>query len=165
MKKYLMLLVVANVSLYAQEEIDYYNINHRNVSARDIARSISNFYSQPEQARTQRITKLRESQQPLHKYYVVSQSMLPTITVGSNIYADVSVPFRDLKVGDIIVYRTNVKNDAFAKNIVHRVYKKQGQFIVCKGDNNPVEDSEVVTEVNFLGKVVKIDTMTIATCE
>jgi signal peptidase I len=165
MKKYLILLAFANASLYAQEEIDYYNVNHRNVSARDIARSISNFYSQPEEVRTQRITKLRESQKPLHKYYVVSESMLPTITVGSNIYADESVKFNDLKVGDIIVYRTNVKNDAFAKNIVHRVFRRQGQFFVCKGDNNPVEDKEIVTESNFLGKVVKIDTMSVASYE
>jgi signal peptidase I len=165
MKKYLMLLALANASLYAQEEIDYYNINHRNVSAKDIARSISNFYSQPEQVRTRRITKLIENQKPLHKYYVVSESMLPTITVGSNIYADESAKFDDLKVGDIIVYRTSVKNDAFAKNIVHRVFKRQGQFVVCKGDNNSVEDREVVTESNFLGKVVKIDSMTIASYE
>lgn len=85
---------------------------------------------------------------------VVSGSMLPEIQIDSlNIIKDTD--FEDVKVGDIVVYWSSLKNI----NILHRVVGETelddgSTAFIVKGDANPVEDSEVVTEDNFQGTVI-----------
>lgn len=72
----------------------------------------------------------------LHPYYVLTDSMKPTFSRGSLVYAK-PVAFEDIHVGDILVF----ENAAYKKNFVHRVVRiTNDQWIFTKGDANNVED-------------------------
>lgn len=80
--------------------------------------------------------------------YVPTESMEPTINAGEYVmYTKTS--FKDVNVDDIIVYKNS--NDMF---IIHRVIEKNNDYLIAKGDNNPVEDTEKVTSNMVYGKYV-----------
>ncbi|WP_168168831.1 signal peptidase I [Methanopyrus sp. SNP6] len=66
---------------------------------------------------------------------VISESMYPYYNVG-DVLLVVGVPYRDIKVGDVIVYRLPGKPIP----IVHRVIAKTPEGVITKGDNNPLPD-------------------------
>ena len=70
-------------------------------------------------------------------YYVLTESMEPTIPRGSMVYAK-PVAFEDIKTGDVLVFQ----NKTYNKNFVHRVVRisENQQWIFTKGDANNIED-------------------------
>ena len=80
--------------------------------------------------------------------YVPTESMEPTIEAGDYVMFT-KVNFDDVKVDDIVVYRAS--DNRF---IIHRVVEKTNDYLVCKGDNNPIEDKEVVTPSMVYGRYV-----------
>lgn len=85
-------------------------------------------------------------------------SMEPAIPVHSFIVTEAVDP-ESLQVGDIITFRSTESKLEGALN-THRitsVYEKGGQLMFhTKGDANAVEDSEPVSSINVVGKVVFI---------
>lgn len=85
-------------------------------------------------------------------------SMEPAIPVHSFIVTE-AVDSESLQVGDIITFRSTESKLEGALN-THRitsVYEEGGQLMFhTKGDANAVEDSEPVSSINVVGKVVFI---------
>lgn len=85
-------------------------------------------------------------------------SMEPAIPVHSFIVTEAVDP-ESLQVGDIITFRSTESKLEGALN-THRitsVYEEGGQLMFhTKGDANAVEDSEPVSSINVVGKVVFI---------
>lgn len=85
-------------------------------------------------------------------------SMEPAIPVHSFIVTEAVDP-ESLQVGDIITFRSTESKLKGALN-THRitsVYEEGGQLMFhTKGDANAVEDSEPVSSINVVGKVVFI---------
>ena len=85
-------------------------------------------------------------------------SMEPAILVHSFIVTEAVDP-ESLQVGDIITFRSTESKLEGALN-THRitsVYEEGGQLMFhTKGDANAVEDSEPVSSINVVGKVVFI---------
>ena len=79
-----------------------------------------------------------------------SGSMEPFILKGDKIRV-VKCLFKDVKIGEIIVYWSTTFNSIIA----HRVYKKISKSkLLTKGDSSYVADDMLVTEDVFLGKVI-----------
>lgn len=87
-----------------------------------------------------------------YTYSVVpTESMEPEIMPGDFIIAK-EVDFTTIAIGDDVIYYSETKN-VF---IVHRVIDmSEDGSLIMKGINNPVQDEEVVTIDNYIGKVVK----------
>ncbi|MFT3868642.1 MAG: signal peptidase I [Nibricoccus sp.] len=77
-------------------------------------------------------------------------SMKPTLDENSVVTVEV-VPFDDLRVGDIVIYR-----DSAGLPIVHRLHHRSGSRWIVLGDNNSSTDRETVTAVNLVGRVCAI---------
>ncbi len=98
------------------------------------------------------------SKKPLFgAYIIVSQSMLPTIKVN-----DAIVVKRDsdnnYNIGDIITFSSSDTNYKGLK-VTHRIVKKKSisnnkSIYITKGDNNPVNDSALVSSDSIYGKVL-----------
>ena len=89
-------------------------------------------------------------------FFVVSSgSMLPTLKVGDIIVIRGGGKVDNLQVGDVIVFKQPQNGD---RVIVHRVFRIDqigGETgIVTKGDNNPSQDSWIVSQQHFLGRVL-----------
>jgi signal peptidase I len=83
---------------------------------------------------------------------VVGPSMQPTIKVGATVsYAQ--VPFSELKVGDIIVFKRPSDNML----ILGRITQVLPEGLQIKGDNNPSPYPYNVTATEYVGKIVRID--------
>lgn len=80
--------------------------------------------------------------------YVPTESMEPKIKAGEYVMY-VQASFDDVKEDNIIVYKNS--NDMF---IIHRVIEKNSDYLIAKGDNNPIEDTEEVTPNMVYGKYV-----------
>ncbi len=81
--------------------------------------------------------------------YVPTESMEPTIKAGDYVMFK-STSFEEVIEKDIIVYRSES-----GRFIIHRVIEKNNEYIICKGDNNPVADEEHITSDMIIGKYVK----------
>ncbi len=86
--------------------------------------------------------------------YVPTNSMEPTIHTGDYIMFT-RVGFDDVKKNDIIIYRSE-KNNMF---IVHRVVgsgvEETGEkYLITKGDNNSIADTEHITKDMVCGRFV-----------
>lgn len=70
-------------------------------------------------------------------YYVLTDSMKPTFSRGSMVFAR-PIAFEDIKKGDVLVF----ENKTYRKNFVHRVVRisEEQQWIFTKGDANNVQD-------------------------
>jgi signal peptidase I len=64
-------------------------------------------------------------------------SMLPTLEDGDLVVIQ-SIPFSQLKVGDIIVY--DPPCSATGESVIHRIVNFSGNGAITKGDNNPYTD-------------------------
>jgi signal peptidase I len=74
--------------------------------------------------------------------------MMPTLEHGQDVYC-LEAHFHKLKIGDIVVF-TNKNNYA----TVHRIVARRGPFWITKGDNNKRVDRELLSIVNYIGKVI-----------
>lgn len=88
----------------------------------------------------------------IYDYIVISGSMEPSIPTGSVAVVDHNVPFDDIQVGDVIIFKCD------DMNIIHRVV---GETVVngqkrlsTKGDANEREDDFITTEENYCGKAL-----------
>lgn len=81
----------------------------------------------------------------------MSASMEPTIMTGDLIITK-QIEFEDVQVGDIIVYRHDY--DGNYRAIVHRVIDKNEEYIICKGDNNEVQDPWFIYPEDVRAKVI-----------
>ena len=102
-------------------------------------------------------------------YVVASESMVPKLNVGDLLIVKHDsvgfTAFNDLKIGDIIVFKTpGVTSDGQHKIIVHRVAQivndNDGNRVIrTKGDANPSSIPFLdypIREKNYIGKVVYI---------
>ena len=85
--------------------------------------------------------------QPDKKYQrnsiYTSTSMLRVFSPGDLVEVDETVPFDELRVGDIIVFPSQENPE---KRIIHRIIGKTGGVLTTMGDNNPRPDKAPVTE-------------------
>jgi signal peptidase I len=95
-------------------------------------------------------------------YVVASESMVPRLNVGDFVVVSHNIPFDELKVKDIIVFKEPVPDGEEADAIVHRVNEiltdPQGnEVILTKGDANSGSIPGIdfpIYETNYVGKVV-----------
>ena len=85
-------------------------------------------------------------------------SMMPIFDESHYLIVD-KREFSDIKVGEVIVYRTKtpfIVDGISYDCVVHAVWRKSsgGRVVLCKGVNNPVPDSELITEADYLGTVI-----------
>jgi signal peptidase I len=83
---------------------------------------------------------------------IVGPSMQPTIMVGATVSYE-QVPFSELKVGDIIVFKRPGDNML----IIARITRILTEGLETKGDNNPDPYSYNITATEYVGKIVRID--------
>jgi signal peptidase I len=95
------------------------------------------------------ISPLVHGQKFLH---VVGPSMQPTIRVGATVSYE-QVPFSELKVDDIIVFKTPGGNML----IIARITRILTEGLETKGDNNPNPYPYNITATEYVGKIVRID--------
>ena len=68
--------------------------------------------------------------------YVPTESMEPTIHAGDYVLFR-EATFDTVEVNDIVIYRATS-----GRFIIHRVIEKNNEYLICKGDNNPIADAE-----------------------
>lgn len=78
-------------------------------------------------------------------------SMRPTLK-GGELLNVVSWPWILLKVGDVVVYSDRILHIL----VIHRVHaiginSKGERFLICKGDSNPLPDTYIVLERDYVG--------------
>ena len=87
------------------------------------------------------------------KYLAVAgSSMQPTIKPGATVSYE-EVPFSELKVDDIIVFKRPGDNMLLLARIIHILT----EGLEVKGDNNPSPYPYNITATEYVGKVVRID--------
>jgi signal peptidase I len=79
-------------------------------------------------------------------------SMQPTIRVGATVSYE-QVPFSELKVDDIIVFKSPDDNML----IIARITRILTEGLETKGDNNPNPYPYNITATEYVGKIVRID--------
>ena len=79
-------------------------------------------------------------------------SMQPTIKVGATVSYE-QVPFSELKVDDIIVFKRPGDNAL----ILGRITQVLAEGLQIKGDNNTSPYPYTVTATEYVGKIVQID--------
>ena len=82
-------------------------------------------------------------------YVITTDSMKPNLRVGDIVIIQ-KTENDDLSVNDVITYR--LSNDL--ERITHRVVDKSTDIYVTKGDNNKLEDKNIVRYENIEGKVI-----------
>lgn len=83
---------------------------------------------------------------------IVGPSMEPTIRVGATVSYE-EVPFTELKVDDIIVFKRPIDNML----ILARIKRVLPGGLETKSDNNPNPYPYNVTATEYVGKIVRID--------
>jgi signal peptidase I len=59
------------------------------------------------------------------------------------------IPYRDLRIGEVAVYR----HDRTGLVVAHRIVARQFDWFVMKGDSNRADDTGFMTRANYLGVV------------
>lgn len=80
-------------------------------------------------------------------YTVLSGSMEPEFYPGDMVITKHKSK-TDIQINDIVTYRDN---DGVV--ITHRIIKETPEGYITKGDNNNVEDAEILTKDNIIGEV------------
>ena len=80
-------------------------------------------------------------------YTVLSGSMEPKFYPG-DIVITKHKNKTDIKLNDIVTYK-----DSEGVVITHRIIKETTEGYITKGDNNNVEDAEILTKDNIIGEV------------
>ncbi len=98
-------------------------------------------------------------------FIVASGSMIPTLNISDFVIINHNIPFSNLKVGDIIVFKSpgslipNEQHETIVHRIVHISTGIEGRVITTKGDANdgsiPYIDYPL-KEQNYIGKVVYV---------
>jgi len=78
--------------------------------------------------------------------------MKGTFKPGDKLFVE-KLPLSQIKRGDAIIFSN--KNKSKDEFVVHRVVNKGPGGLVTRGDNNPYQDKELVTEENVIGKVAR----------
>lgn len=83
----------------------------------------------------------------------ISPSMEPVIMTNGLLITDTSFPFKDIEVGDIILFEAGI-----GRYVNHRVHQvgvtDEGKAVMTVGDSNMMVDAWVTTEDEYIGKVV-----------
>jgi len=98
-----------------------------------------------------------------HMNVVVSESMEPLLYRGDIVVVEKAnflgineFDPNDVEVGDVVVYQATW----FPNPVIHRVINVSeingSKYFTIKGDNNPVEDPELVSPYQITERVVKI---------
>jgi signal peptidase len=82
-------------------------------------------------------------------YIITSGSMAPEIETNSLALLK-QVPYKDIKVGDIISYRSA----SYDLPVLHRVIEIGEDGFTTKGDNVKIPDAETITPDMFRGKLI-----------
>jgi len=85
----------------------------------------------------------------IQPFVVESGSMEPNIKVGSVSFVNKHVKYEEIKVNDVIAFKT-----ASGKEATHRVVEITDEGLQTKGDSNEVVDEIVTTRDNYIGKNV-----------
>lgn len=80
---------------------------------------------------------------------VKTGSMEPTIHTGSLCLVNKNTDYYEIKEGDIITFLIDEK-----MNVTHRVKEISDKGFITKGDANNTEDAVIVTEKEYVGKVI-----------
>ena len=102
-----------------------------------------------------------------YQFYVVdSGSMVPTLNINDFVIVSKFTPFSELKVGDIIVFRSlgSLIPNELHETIVHRIVQVSSgsngdEIIRTKGDANPRSIPFIdypIEEHNYVGKVAYV---------
>lgn len=59
-----------------------------------------------------------------------------------------NTPFEDLKIGDIVVYTSDIDS----RFIIHRIVDETLEGFIVKGDNNDLADTQIVNQTTYQGK-------------
>lgn len=84
-------------------------------------------------------------------FYVPTESMVPVINPRAFVIGE-PVDYEDIKVGDIVTYRSRNRGIT----ICHRVVERTEEGLVFKGDNNVEADAELVGDDEVGYRIVKI---------
>ncbi len=90
---------------------------------------------------------------PQLAYFAPTGSMKPTFDEKSNAIEIIPKSSDDLKVGDIVSYKSKITNEIIIHRIINITYDTHGWYCVVKGDNNPEPDNEKV-RFNQIQRVV-----------
>lgn len=85
-------------------------------------------------------------------YETTGFSMWPFITQGEKLIIK-KVPMKDLKTGDIILYRAN--NQMVCHRLVKKIKNKEGYLFYARGDNSLSSAEPVIKEL-LVGKVAGV---------
>ena len=80
------------------------------------------------------------------------RSMAGTFRPGDCLTVVTTVSLADVRPGDVVVYG-RLNHNGIEKKLVHRVMCARPNGLVVRGDNNPCNDSTLVTENNLVGRV------------
>ena len=86
--------------------------------------------------------------------YVPTESMETEIMAGDYVLFQ-KVDYEEVNVDDIIVYRSE-DSKTYGMYIIHRVIEKNDNYLITKGDNNPLPDEEHITSSMLVGRYVKV---------
>jgi len=79
-------------------------------------------------------------------FEIASGSMEPTLKIGDRVVINTT---KNINEGDIVVYSDN---DTL---VCHRIQKINNDEVICKGDNNNMQDS-AISKNEIIGKVIHI---------
>ena len=87
-----------------------------------------------------------------------SGSMKPSLSAGDVVYINKKFPYERLKVDDVVAFYDHDRKF----NVLHRIIalsfiKDNKKCWILKGDNNDKTDTVYLTELNYLGKLVKVE--------
>ena len=82
-------------------------------------------------------------------YIITTDSMKPSVNVGDIILIQ-KTENEDLFPNDVVTYRLSTD----LERVTHRIIDKTEDIYITKGDNNKLEDKDIVRYENIEGKVV-----------
>ena len=98
-----------------------------------------------------------------HMNVVVSESMEPVLYRGDIVVVEKSSLLgiqefdpNTVQVGDIVVYQATWFPNPVIHRVINETYVNGNKYFVIKGDNNPVEDPELVSPSQITDRVVKV---------
>lgn len=86
----------------------------------------------------------------IQPYIILSSSMEPTIQTGSLVFVNT----RDKQVADGDITTFTMTNGKDEITVTHRIVEATDEGFVTKGDNNEVEDLNILTADRIVGKYV-----------
>jgi len=72
--------------------------------------------------------------------FIDTNSMDPVIDEGSNAIQIAPKTYEEIKVGDIISYKSDYAEGTFIHRVIETGFDNEGWYCIAKGDNNPEAD-------------------------